>query len=115
MYELQPFFNMRNMNTNNANTAGGRQLKSELARICLPAPHAHAERNLAWTNSICLLFLIIGWLASVRPRRPCPSPNIWRNPRRSSSLRLHRRRPSPNSSRRIWPQEKSGCRIRAKW
>lgn len=42
--------------------AGGYQLKSELARICLPAPHAHDQRHLAWTNSICLLFLLIGLL-----------------------------------------------------
>jgi len=49
--------------------AGGRQLKSELARLCLPAPHAHNERNLAWANSICLLFLIIG-LAGFRPAPP---------------------------------------------
>ena len=47
----------------------GRQLKSELARICLPAPHAHNQRNLAWANSICLLFLIIG-LAGFRPAPP---------------------------------------------
>jgi TonB family protein len=49
--------------------AGGGQLKSELARMCLPAPHAHDERNLAWTNSVCLLFLIIG-LAGFRPAPP---------------------------------------------
>jgi TonB family protein len=49
--------------------ADGYQLKSELARNCLPAPHAHDQRNLAWTNSICILFLIIG-LAGFRPNPP---------------------------------------------
>jgi TonB family protein len=51
--------------------AGGYQLKSELARVCLPAPHAHDQRNLAWTNSICLLFLAIG-LVGFRPAPPPP-------------------------------------------
>jgi len=51
--------------------AGGYELKSDLARVCLPAPRAHDQRNLAWTNSICLLFLIIG-LAGFRPAPPPP-------------------------------------------
>ena len=60
------------MNTIHANTgAGDYRLKSELARVCLPAPHAHEQRNLAWTNSICLLFLVIG-LAGFRPKPPPP-------------------------------------------
>jgi len=54
-------------------SAGGYQLKSDLARICLPAPHAHDERNLAWVNSICLMFLIIG-LAGFRAAPPPPIP-----------------------------------------
>ncbi|MGA2540265.1 MAG: TonB family protein [Verrucomicrobiota bacterium] len=62
------------MNAINANAgAGGYQLKSELARVCLPAPHAHDQRNLAWTNSICLLFLFIG-LVGFRPKPPPPIP-----------------------------------------
>jgi TonB family protein len=56
-------------NTCSGAGAGGYQLKDELARNCLPAPHAHDQRNLAWTNSICLLFLIIG-LAGFRPTPP---------------------------------------------
>jgi protein TonB len=36
------------------------QLKSELARVCLPAPERSADRRLAWVNSLCLLFLLIG-------------------------------------------------------
>jgi protein TonB len=49
--------------------AGGYRLKSDLARVCLPAPHVHDQRNLAWANSICLLFLIIG-LAGFRAAPP---------------------------------------------
>ncbi len=60
------------MNAIHANAgAGGYQLKDELARVCLPAPHAHDQRNLAWTNSICLLFLIVG-LVGFRPAPPPP-------------------------------------------
>lgn len=49
------------------------ELKSELARVCLPTTHAHAhaQRRLAWLNSVCLLFLIIG-LAGMRTRPPAP-------------------------------------------
>jgi protein TonB len=60
------------MNSITANArAGGYELKSELARVCLPRPQVHAQRNLAWTNSICLLFLVIG-LAGFRPQPPPP-------------------------------------------
>src|SRR5271170_5420932 len=40
--------------------AAGYQLKSELARVCLPAPARTARHRLAWANSICFLFLLIG-------------------------------------------------------
>jgi len=60
---------MNAINTNSG--AGGYQLQSELARLCLPAPHAHDQRNLAWTNSICLLFLLIG-LVGFRSAPPPP-------------------------------------------
>jgi periplasmic protein TonB len=36
------------------------QLKSELARVCLPAPERQASRRPAWASSISLLFLLIG-------------------------------------------------------
>jgi protein TonB len=49
----------------------GYRLKSEMARVCLPAPQARVQRHLAWTNSICLLFLIIG-LVGFRPSPPPP-------------------------------------------
>jgi TonB family protein len=38
----------------------GYELKSELARFCLPSAHRDVNRNLAWVNSICILFLLIG-------------------------------------------------------
>jgi protein TonB len=46
-------------------TAPAYELKDELARLCLPASRRDASLKLAWTNSICLLFLIIG-LAGAR-------------------------------------------------
>lgn len=36
------------------------ELKDELARYCLPATHQDSNRKLAWVNSICILFLLIG-------------------------------------------------------
>jgi protein TonB len=51
------------------------QLKSELARVCLPAAGRVASRRLAWANSISLLFLIIGvagMQSSLSPQRLVP-------------------------------------------
>jgi periplasmic protein TonB len=42
----------------------GYQLKSDLARVCLPAPGRTVPRRLAWANSISLLFLLIGVLGA---------------------------------------------------
>jgi protein TonB len=36
------------------------ELKDEFARLCLPPASRDANLKLAWTNSICLLFLLIG-------------------------------------------------------
>jgi protein TonB len=44
----------------------GSRLKSELARHCLPAANRDSNRKLAWVNSICLLFLLIG-VVGARP------------------------------------------------
>lgn len=41
-------------------------LHSDLARLCLPAAHRDSARRLAWTNSICALFLVIG-VIGIRP------------------------------------------------
>jgi protein TonB len=46
-------------------TAPRYELKDELARLCLPSANRDANLKLAWTNSICLLFLVIG-LAGAR-------------------------------------------------
>ena len=48
------------------------QLKSGLARVCLPAPEQDANRRLAWVNSVLLFFLIIGVVGS-RSRLPVPA------------------------------------------
>ena len=40
------------------------QLKSELARYCLPEAKRDPNRKLAWVNSICILFLLIGVFGS---------------------------------------------------
>jgi TonB family protein len=45
------------------------QLKSDLARVCLPAPGRVVSRRLAWANSISLLFLLIG-VAGSQSRLP---------------------------------------------
>ena len=41
-------------------TAPDARLKSELAQFCLPASNRDPNRRLAWVNSICILFLLIG-------------------------------------------------------
>jgi periplasmic protein TonB len=47
---------------------GGRgyELTSDLAKLCLPATFRDENKKLAWANSVCLLFLLIG-LAGLRP------------------------------------------------
>ncbi|HWY77072.1 MAG TPA: TonB family protein [Verrucomicrobiae bacterium] len=52
------------------------ELKSELARLCLPSARRDANRNLAWVNSICILFVLIG-IVGAKPaamviRKPPP-------------------------------------------
>jgi protein TonB len=41
-------------------TTSGYELKDELARLCLPAAGRDANLRLAWVNSVCILFLLIG-------------------------------------------------------
>ena len=49
------------MNNTDANrTLPGYELKDELARLCLSTARREPERKLAWMNSICILFLLIG-------------------------------------------------------
>lgn len=55
-------------------------MKSELARFCLPAANRDANRKLAWMNSICILFLIIGVAgarsAAIQNKTPPPLEEI---------------------------------------
>ena len=41
-------------------TSPAYELKDELARLCLPAANRDANQKLAWVNSVCILFLIVG-------------------------------------------------------
>jgi len=53
------------MNNTDANRiSSGYELKDELARYCLPEAHRNPDRKLAWMNSICILFLLIGILGA---------------------------------------------------
>src|SRR5215475_2712096 len=55
-----------------ASSAGGGAhdyaLSSDLAKLSLPSEYADSYRNLAWTNSICFLFLVIGLIGLKAPR-----------------------------------------------
>jgi len=51
-----------------------RELKDELARLCLPAASRDPNRKLAWANSICILFLIIGIIGAKPGRVSIQSP-----------------------------------------
>lgn len=44
----------------------GYALSDELARLCLPGAGRDPSRKLAWTNSVCILFLLIGFLGARR-------------------------------------------------
>src|SRR5260370_31134169 len=45
----------------------GYALSDDLARLCLPAQFKDSYRKLAWVDSICLLFLIIGLIGLKAP------------------------------------------------
>ena len=47
-------------------TAPPYELKNELARLCLPSANRDANLKLAWVNSVCILFLLIGILGARR-------------------------------------------------
>jgi protein TonB len=42
------------------------ELKDELARLCLPSAGRDANLKLAWVNSVCILFLLIGLVGARR-------------------------------------------------
>lgn len=52
------------------------QLTDELAHYCLPEGRQDPNRTLAWLNSVCLLFLLVGILGANQPtirlKRPPP-------------------------------------------
>src|SRR5208282_1564262 len=49
------------MNNTDANRIPpGYELKDELSRLCLPSANRDANLKLAWVNSICIFFLLIG-------------------------------------------------------
>lgn len=59
---------------------GQYQLSDELARLCLPQEFKDSYRTLAWVNSICALFLLIGLVGLKPPKvveRPLsPPPDV---------------------------------------
>lgn len=44
-------------------------LRSELATLCLPSSHRDGNQRLAWINSVCLTYLIIGFVG-LKPPEP---------------------------------------------
>jgi len=58
------------MNNTDANRMPARELKDELARLCLPGASRDPNRSLAWINSICILFLLVGIVGATPARVP---------------------------------------------
>jgi protein TonB len=56
-----------------ARAPGNYQLSDDLARLCLPQEFRDSYRVLAWVNSICILFLLIG-LVGLKPPRVIERP-----------------------------------------
>lgn len=50
---------------------GQHSLHSELAKLCLPSATRDENRKLAWANSICFLFILIG-VIGLKPRKIVP-------------------------------------------
>ena len=67
---------MKDTDANRVNA--GYELKDDLARLCLPAANRDPERKLAWINSVCILFLLIGIIGArrglivIKPIPPLP-------------------------------------------
>ncbi len=67
---------MKDTDANRVNA--GYELKDDLARLCLPAANRDPERKLAWINSVCILFLLIGIIGArrglivIKPVPPLP-------------------------------------------
>jgi TonB family protein len=82
-------------------TAGHYRLQSEMARVCLPAPERQLQRQLAWTNSICLLFLVIG-VVGFRPMPP-PAPRV--KPLEPPVVEIVEPAPPPPATTELKPDE----------
>lgn len=63
---------MHIMDANQISSAAA--LNARLPRFCLPTPKRDAERTLAWVNSICILFLLIGLFGSKIDRMVLKAP-----------------------------------------
>jgi protein TonB len=48
--------------------AGNYQLSDDLARLCLPQEFKDSYRILAWVNSICFMFLVVGLIGLKPPK-----------------------------------------------
>jgi protein TonB len=63
-------------NIDEKQTSPAYELKDELARLCLPSAGRDANLKLAWVNSVCILFLLIGifgarrGLIAIKPAPP---------------------------------------------
>ena len=57
-----------------ASSAGApdRAWLSDLVKLCLPQEFRNSNRKLAWINSICLLFLLVGVVGLKSPRGSTP-------------------------------------------
>lgn len=53
--------------------SGQYELSDELAKLCLPQEWKDSNRTLAWVNSICFLFLVVG-LIGLRPPKVIHKP-----------------------------------------
>src|SRR5207249_7845423 len=51
-----------------AGQAGGYELSSDLSKLCLPSEFTDAHRKLAWVDSICFLFLVVGLVGLKAPK-----------------------------------------------
>jgi periplasmic protein TonB len=63
------------MHASSANAPGQYTLSDDLAKLCLPAATHDANRKLAYVNSICLAFLVVGLVGLKMPQpyvRPLP-------------------------------------------
>jgi len=93
------------MNVLDANqTRAGYELESELARVSIHAAERDPSRKLAWVNSVCILFLLIGVVgskpASIRIKSLPPVEEV-------SAAMVEPLPPPPQTQSEQQPQEQS--------